>query len=415
MVGNAVSRDNPEVVELAQAGLPYCSMPQAVNHFLARDREICLICGTHGKTTTSALLAWILETAGRDPSFFIGGVTRDFGVNARRGRGPEVVVEGDEYDTAFFDKGPKFLHYTPRACVVTSLEFDHADIYRDLAHVESAFDRLMDRVPADSLLVVWDGAPSAARLARDRSCRVAFYGHRPESDWRLGEVSVIPPRTEFEVIHDQRPFGRFATGLMGRHNLLNALACVAVAHDLGVDSRSLALALDSFRGARRRQEIRGVADGVTVMDDFAHHPTAVRETIRAVRPHWSDGRLIAVFEPRTNTSMRRVFQSEYAEVFDEADQICIRQPSRLDKVPEAERFSSTGLVADLRRRGKDAHHFENADGIIDLLADTARNGDLVLIMSNGGFDGIHGRLLAALRKRSSKGPEDRREFLESGT
>ena len=396
VVGNAVPRVNPEAVECERLGLPYCSMPQAINRFVASGKQTLMVTGTHGKTTTSALLAWVLQTAGRDPSFVIGGILKDFDSNYRLGQGRDIVIEGDEYDTAFFDKGPKFLHYVPTVTVLTSIEFDHADIYRDLAHVKSAFRGLVDRLDRDSLLVACDGDAAIDEVIAGTPAPVQRYGSADGSDWRLGPTRVDPPWTAFEVLRAGSSFGRFRTPMIGRHNLLNALSVVAVADHLGIPVAALAEALETFQGIRRRQEIRGEKRGILVMDDFAHHPTAVRETIAAVRSAYPGRRLIAVFEPRTNSSMRKVFQPVYPQSFDGADRICIRKPSMLEKVPEAERFSAEALVAELQGQGRDAAFFADTDSIIASVVATGRSGDVVLIMSNGGFDNIHERLLEAL-------------------
>ncbi|BBO66088.1 UDP-N-acetylmuramate:L-alanyl-gamma-D-glutamyl-me so-diaminopimelate ligase [Desulfosarcina alkanivorans] len=396
VVGNAVSRDNAEVVAIGEMALCYCSMPQAVNRFAAAGKRQVLVAGTHGKTTTSAMLAWILFSAGRDPSFIIGGILPNFKSNYRTGAGDCMVIEADEYDTAFFDKGPKFLHYTPDAAILTSVEFDHADIYRDLDHVRSAFGRFLTAFKPDSLLVSVDDDPNVSGLVGLASCKRMSYGLEPDSSWRIGRVFIEPPATRFEAFKNGMDFGTFRTRMIGAHNLKNAISAVAVADYLGVPSGQIARALDSFAGVRRRQEIRGEKRGVIVMDDFAHHPTAVRETVKAVKSHFSKNRLVAVFEPRTNSSMRKIFQQDYATVFDAADRICIRKPPLLKKVPRGERFSSERLVADLRRRGKDAVYFEDTESIIDDLSESSTRGDVILIMSNGGFDNIHERLLKAL-------------------
>jgi len=396
VVGNAVSKDNAEVVAAGKMGLAYCSMPQAVNRFAAAGKRQVLVAGTHGKTTTSAMLAWILSCAGRDPSFIIGGILPNFSSNYRAGAGDCIVLEADEYDTAFFDKGPKFLHYTPDAAVLTSIEFDHADIYRDLDHVRDAFGRFVSTMEPESLLVSIDDDPNVTGLVGLASCRQLSYGMREDSAWRLGEIVVVPPVTRFQVLKEGNDYATFRTRMIGAHNLKNTLSAVAVADYLGVTRQQIAQALDSFAGVKRRQEIRGEKRGIIVMDDFAHHPTAVRETLRAVKSHYSENRVIAVFEPRTNSSMRQVFQQEYATVFDPADRICIRKPPLLKKVPHAERLSSPKLVEDLKKRGKDATHFEDTESIIDDLAQSSISGDVILIMSNGGFDNIHERLLEAL-------------------
>ena len=396
IVGNAVVRENPEVGELHRMGLNFCSMPQALNRFVAGGKKTLLVSGTHGKTTTSSILAWILHEAGLDPSFMIGGIVKNFDSNYRLGNGPYFVVEGDEYDTAFFDKGPKFLHFHPKMAVLTSVEFDHADIFHDLDHVKRTFKGFISGLSRSSLLLAYDGDKNVAGLIDSANCRIENYGKNKSSPWRLGPISVESPWTTFEIIKNNEPFATFKTRLFGEHNLLNALAVIAVADRLKIPLQIIAGALETFEGIKRRQEIRGEKRQITVIDDFAHHPTAVRETVRAVKSVHSNGRLIAVFEPRTNTSMRSIFQNEYPQSFEMADLICIRQPPLLKKIPAGQRFSSRQLVNDLKRRGKDAHYFPDTDAIIEFLSTTARPQDLILIMSNGGFDNIHERLLKAL-------------------
>jgi UDP-N-acetylmuramate: L-alanyl-gamma-D-glutamyl-meso-diaminopimelate ligase len=396
VVGNVISSDNPEVMQVHRMGLPFCSMPQALNHFVARGKETLLVSGTHGKTTTSSILAWVLHEAGLDPSFMIGGILKNFNSNYRLGKGAYFVVEGDEYDTAYFDKVPKFFHYDPQIAVTTSIEFDHADIFNDLEHVKKAFARFLSGLAESSLLLAFDGDKNVDELMGGCHCRVERYGHQQDSPWQLGEIAVDPPWTCFDVAKHTRPFARFKTRLFGEHNLLNALSVIAIADRLNIPIPVIAAALESFEGIKRRQEIRGQKRQITVMDDFAHHPTAVRETIRAVKSVSGGGRLIAVFEPRTATSMRRIFQNEYAHAFDMADLICIRQPPQVRKIPDGEKFSSEQLVNDLKQRGKAAYFFPDTDTIIEFLVGNARPADLVLIMSNGGFDNIHQRLLDSL-------------------
>jgi UDP-N-acetylmuramate: L-alanyl-gamma-D-glutamyl-meso-diaminopimelate ligase len=396
IVGNAVSKDNPEVVGMNQMGLEFCSMPQAVNRFIASGKKPLVITGTHGKTTTSSILAWILYEAGIDPTFMIGGILKNFESNYRLGSGEHMVIEGDEYDTAFFDKGPKFLHYDPTIAILTGVEFDHADIFRDIQHVKQAFDAFISGISPQNTLIAFDDDKNVSDLVHGKSCQLVKYGRHADSVWRLGSVSIQQPWTLFEVLKHGKVFGNFKTRLVGEHNLLNALSAVAVADTLTIPMETIAKAFESFEGVKRRQEIRGKKFGITVMDDFAHHPTAVRETLRAVRPFYPNGRLIAVFEPRTNSSMRNIFQNIYPLSFDGADIICIRQPSLLDKIPPNERFSSQQLVNDLNRQGKDAHYFPGTDEIIDFLVTKAKSGDLILVMSNGGFDNIHERLLSVL-------------------
>jgi len=396
VVGNAVSKDNIEVIETDKIGLYFCSMPQALNRFIAADKKPVIIAGTHGKTTTSSILAWILYKARLDPTFMIGGLLKNFDSNYRLGKGRHIIIEGDEYDTAFFDKGPKFLHYDPYIAVLTSVEFDHADIFKDMNHVKKTFDRFISSIAQKSTLVAFDGDKNVEELISGKKCKVERYGQDMDSTWRILNISIDPPWTFFEVLKQGRAFGTFKTNLIGMHNMLNILSTITVADRLNIPCEVIAGALETFTGIKKRQEVRGIKRGVTVMDDFAHHPTAVKETISAARPFYTGGRIVAVFEPRTNSSMRKVFQNIYPSSFESADLICIRKPPLLEKIPHAERFSSEKLVSDLKNKGKDAYFFSNTDSIIDFLVDRAKPGDLILIMSNGGFDNIHDKLLERL-------------------
>jgi UDP-N-acetylmuramate: L-alanyl-gamma-D-glutamyl-meso-diaminopimelate ligase len=396
VVGNAVSKDNIEVIETDKIGLYFCSMPQALNRFIAADKKPVIIAGTHGKTTTSSILAWILYKARLDPTFMIGGLLKNFDSNYRLGKGRHIIIEGDEYDTAFFDKGPKFLHYDPYIAVLTSVEFDHADIFKDMNHVKKTFDRFISSIAQKSTLVAFDGDKNVEELISGKKCKVERYGQDMDSTWRILNISTDPPWTFFEVLKQGSAFGTFKTNLIGMHNLLNILSTIAVADRMNIPCEVIAGALETFKGIKRRQEVRGIKRGITVMDDFAHHPTAVKETISAARPFYTGGRIVAVFEPRTNSSMRKVFQNIYPSSFESADLICIRKPPLLEKIPHAERFSSEKLVSDLKNQGKDAYFFSNTDSIIDFLVDRAKPGDLILIMSNGGFDNIHDKLLERL-------------------
>ncbi|OEU83784.1 MAG: UDP-N-acetylmuramate:L-alanyl-gamma-D-glutamyl-meso-diaminopimelate ligase [Desulfobacterales bacterium S5133MH4] len=396
VVGNAVSKDNPEVVHVLESGIPYCSLPQVLNRFFIHGKATLAVVGTHGKTTTSALLAWVLSVAGLDPGFMVGGILKNLDRNYNVGTGPYYVVEGDEYDTAFFDKGPKFLHYLPSRAILTSVEFDHADIYRDLDHVKQAFVDFVTAMPEEALLVACDIAPTVRELVTQAPCWVVMYGFEERSPWKLENVHVDPPWTHLEVTIRGEPFATFKTPLIGRHNALNALAVVAMADDLGISKDIISKAFETFEGVKRRQEVRGMKRGITVMDDFAHHPTEVRETLAAMHAFYANSRIIAVFEPRTNSSRRKVFQKVYPESFDDADLVCIRKPPMLDKIPAEERFSSEQLTKDLRDRGKEAFCFLDTEAIIDYLTRIAEPKDVILIMSNGGFDNIHERLLKRL-------------------
>jgi UDP-N-acetylmuramate: L-alanyl-gamma-D-glutamyl-meso-diaminopimelate ligase len=396
VVGNAVGKDNPEVKTIAEKGLAFCSMPQAINHFIAQGKKLLVVTGTHGKTTTSSLLAWILFYAGMDPSYVIGGMLKNFNSNYRLGNGEYMVIEGDEYDTAFFDKGPKFLHYPPFAAVLTGIEFDHADIFKDISSVIEAFTAFVEKISPSNLVLAYDADTNIRRIFSNSGSEFTFYGKDSQSQWYLNNVGLNSFKTVFQVHKEGKLFGKFQTPLMGEHNLLNTLSVIAICNHIGIDPHTISSGLQAFKGVKRRQEIRGVKNDVAIMDDFAHHPTAVRETIRAVKPFYPHGRIIAVFEPRTNTSMRNVFQDIYPLSFDDADLICVRKPSLLEKIPENERFSSKQLVQALKNHGKDAYYFDDTELIIKFLIRTVKSGDLVLIMSNGGFDNVHQRLLNAL-------------------
>lgn len=398
IVGNVITRANPEARALAAARIPYLSMPQAVSRFFIHGHTSLVVTGTHGKTTTSSLLATMLHHCGRDPGFMIGGIVSAFGRNYRLGSGP-FVSEGDEYDTAFFDKGPKFLHYRPDIAIITSIEFDHADIYTDLDAIKASFAKLCAAMPADGCLIANHDDPVVREITDGAPCEVVSYGRGAGRRWQVREIEVRPQGTAFTAVKDDHLFGRFLLPMPGRHNAMNALAVLAVLERLGLGAGACAAAMGRFPGVRRRQEVRGVVDGITVIDDFAHHPTAVAETLDALRAAYTGHRLIAVFEPRTNSSRRAVFQKEYVTVFGAADQIIIKEPIPLDNIPEEERFSARRLVADLGATGADARYFPTTDEIISHLAAHAAAGDVIAIMSNGGFDNIHPRLLTALEQR----------------
>ncbi len=396
VIGNAVSRDNPEVLTVKEMGLDFCSMPEALNRFAAFDKKAVVVTGTHGKTTTSSLMAWVLYTAGAEPSFMIGGIVKDFSANYRLGSGEHIVIEGDEYDTAFFDKGPKFFHYLPHIAILTGIEFDHADIFRDIDHVKSVFKKFVSNINKSSSLIAYDKSDNIDEILSAAVCRVLRYGLKKESFWRIDNICIEPPYTIFEIYRGGDFFLKVKTRLKGEYNLLNALSVVAAADELKILPKKIKQGLETFSGILRRQDIVGKKNGITVMDDFAHHPTAVYETLRGIKPFVENGRLIAVFEPRTNSSMRNVFQNVYPRSFEFADVVCIRTPKFIDKIPENERFSSKKLVSDLLDAGCDAHYFKDTDSIINFLKKIAVKGDLILVMSNGGFDNIHIRLLDVL-------------------
>lgn len=396
IVGNVIRADNPEALALARARLPYLSFPQALSHYFLRTKRSLVVAGTHGKTTTASLLATALAQAGLAPGFMIGGIVQAFGRSSRLGDGPFFVSEGDEYDTAFFDKGPKFLHYRPEIAIITGVEFDHADIYPDLAAVKAAFARLIALMPPHGALVACLDDPVTAELTTAANCPVLGYGEHQGLSWQLTELAISPGTTTFTALKEGKPFGRFQSRLPGRHNALNALAVIAVLEQLGLGAEAIAGALAAFTGVRRRQEVRGEVAGVTVIDDFAHHPTAARETLQALKAAYPGRRLLAVFEPRTNSSRRRVFQQAYSSAFGAADRVLLRVPEGLEAIAAEERFSVEQLAAELCATGQPASSFATTADILAELAATTRPGDVVAILSNGGFDDIHHRLLTLL-------------------
>jgi UDP-N-acetylmuramate: L-alanyl-gamma-D-glutamyl-meso-diaminopimelate ligase len=399
VIGNALSRGNPEVEVVLDRKQRMTSMPAILAEELLRGRTSLVVAGTHGKTTTTSLLAFVLERAGVDPSFLVGGVPVDFGRSARLGSGPHFVVEGDEYDSAFFDKRPKFVHYMPDVAIIGNLEYDHADIYPDLAAVQTAFVRLMNVVPRRGLIVAGTESPALREILPRAHSRVETFGLHPEADWGAEDIRPGPTGWRFTLRRGGKRVGELDLGIPGEHNVRNALAALAAAAAIGVEPEQVLPALAAFRGVKRRLELRGRARGVAVYDDFAHHPTAVRETLRALRaltPLQADSRLVAVFEPRSYTSRTRVFQDEFAQAFTGADRVVIAAAYLPAKVPEGQRLSESDLVAAIRRQGGNAQFLPSVDAIVEDLAGSLREGDRVVVLSNGGFGGIHDKLLKAL-------------------
>jgi UDP-N-acetylmuramate: L-alanyl-gamma-D-glutamyl-meso-diaminopimelate ligase len=398
VVGNAVSRGNPEVEEVLDRKIRYCSLPEAVReHFLWGARSI-VIAGTHGKTTTASLVGWLLTSAGRDPSVLVGGIAADLGEEGssyRIGQGRDFVIEGDEYDSAFFDKTAKFLKYLPDIAVVGNIEFDHADIYEDLDEIKLAFRRLVNLIPRRGLLLVGADSSQALGLREFSRCRSETFGLSDDSDWQASGLRVMPTGTSFHVRHLAESFGSFDVPLLGEHNVRNALAAVAVGAALGLTATELAEGLRAFHGVRRRLEEVGTVGGVTLYDDFAHHPTAVAETLRALRAAHPDRRIVAIFEPRSASSCRRVFQKAFVGALGAADEVIVAAVYR-SNLPDSERLSAEELVADLETAGRHARYIPRVDDIVSTVARERRAGDLVVVMSNGGFGGIHQKLLTAL-------------------
>ncbi len=398
VVGNVIRADNVEARAVRRQGIPHMSFPEALEELFLQTRHPVVVAGTHGKTTTTSLLAQVLAHAGRDPSLLVGGVPLNFNEGFRLGQGEEFVIEGDEYDTAYFDKGPKFLHYRPRTAIFTGAEFDHADIYRDTAHYESAFEKFFALLPQDGYVAACSGFSNWKRLAAYAKCKVESYCARDdiEADWNSRWVSLGPAGASFEVDFRGKPEIRVTLPAAGRHNVENALGVYAACRALGLKPDQVAAGFQSFRGVKRRQELKGEVRGVAVIDDFAHHPTAVRETIAAVKAQYPGRRLVAVFEPRSNTAMRKVHQEEYAHAFAGAAEAIISQPTAIAKIPEAERVDARKLADDIAHAGTPARWMESPDAIVAALSKELRAGDVVLAMSNGSFGGLHDKLLKAL-------------------
>lgn len=401
IIGNVIRRDNPEAQLVLDQNLPYLSMPQALAKFFLSDHESIVVAGTHGKSTTSALLASLLTTGGLDPSAFIGAFVKDWDRSYRLGGGRYMVIEGDEYDTAFFDKGAKFFHYRPAIGILTSMEFDHADIFADFYAVKETFRRFVHLIPEEGYLIINVDDPNCRELIGECSGKIITYGEAADADWRLLEADYRAGEVHFRIQDPAANHYRLVSGLAGRHNLSNTLAVLAAADLAGLSTAQIQQGLLAFRGVRRRQDVVGESRGVLVIDDFAHHPTAVRETIQALRLHYPQRRLLAVFEPRTNSSRRSIFQSAYTTAFAAADCICIKEAPDLQKIPEAERLNTKQLVQDISRRQAEAHYFENTPALLEYLVTHCHSGDLVLCMSNGSFDGLPGKLLQALQELST--------------
>jgi UDP-N-acetylmuramate: L-alanyl-gamma-D-glutamyl-meso-diaminopimelate ligase len=403
IVGNAIRRVNPEATAARERGIPQMSFPAAFGSLIAAGKHCVVIVGTHGKTTTAALMAHVLVEAGLDPTFLVGGVTVNYDGNFRLGRGEHVVVEGDEYDTAYFDKGPKFLHYRARTALLTSIEFDHADIYTDLVHYMSAFARFCHTLPADGWLGVSASYPEAIGLARATSPAVVnTYGVPVHAEYHSEDVAFEPDGARFRIREPSGELAEMRLPLTGNHNVENATGVYAAARQLGVSPAMIARGFAGFKGVKRRQESRGEIGGVLVIDDFAHHPTAVRETILGLRQRYPDRRLWAVFEPRSNTSRRNIHQAEYAGAFDRANLVTIRLPEPHDKVPADQQLDVPAIVAALRERGIEAVTSGDVAELVRLVSAGARRGDVILVMSNGSFGGFIPLLLVALKGRGDE-------------
>ncbi len=406
VIGNAMSRGNVELEYVLDQRIPFCSLPQLLHDEFLRGKEVLVVAGTHGKTTTTSMLAWIFHSAGLQPSFLIGGIAENFGSSFQLGQGKYFILEGDEYDTAFFDKGPKFLHYFPDAIIMTSVEFDHADIYKDLDAVETAFKRLVNLIPRRGRIVAFDGgnegSPSLERCLAKAFCPVERYGTSQRANWKVADLRLDPGRTSWTVLRDGQSWGDLEFALAGEYNVWNATAATALAASCGVSQSAIAAALKTFKSVKRRLEVRAEVNGIVIIDDFAHHPTAIAGTLKALRARYSGARLWAILEPRSNTLRRRVLQSDLARSLALADEVVVAGVFRSEAVPENERLELPALAAEIEHTGRRARLLDDADAIVATIAPELRSGDVVAILSNGGFGGIYEKLPARLRELTGK-------------
>jgi UDP-N-acetylmuramate: L-alanyl-gamma-D-glutamyl-meso-diaminopimelate ligase len=405
VIGNIIARGNPELEEVLDRRIPYRSLPEILEEVFLPGKHSIVVSGTHGKTTTTAMIAWIFHDAGKRPNFLVGGVAENFGKSYGLEAGEQFILEGDEYETAFWDRGPKFFHYHPDDLVITSLEYDHADIYPDFETYELAFRRLVNLVPRRGRVVIWgdtgQSGPALRRAASKALCPVLTYGFLPENDWVATDVRPEGDTMRFRVAHGGEHFGEFALHATGRHNVLNALAAIVVAHGHGIAFEALAQALKTFRSVKRRMDVKGEVGGVLVVDDFAHHPTAVQATIEAARAHWPGRRLWAILEPRSNSMRRKVFQEALPRALALADRVVLGGVFRAQQLGDDNRLDPETVAESVRALGKDAHVISGSDAMAEHLAKESQSGDLLLIMSNGSFDGLCEKLVNRLESTAA--------------
>jgi UDP-N-acetylmuramate: L-alanyl-gamma-D-glutamyl-meso-diaminopimelate ligase len=397
VVGNAISRGNIELEQVLDARIPFCSLPQLLHDEFLRGKEVLVVAGTHGKTTTTSMLSWIFETAGARPSFLVGGIAENFGRSFQLSDGKYFILEGDEYDTAFFDKGPKFLHYFPDAVILTSVEFDHADIYKDLDAVETSFKRLVNLVPQRGRITAFDQGESIERCLARAFCPVERYGSGDQATWRVADPGFAPGITKWSVLRNGKRWAEFEFSLAGEYNVWNATAAAAMAANYGVPVEVIVQALKTFKSVKRRLEVKAEVNGVTIIDDFAHHPTAIAATLNALRARYRGQRLWAILEPRSNTLRRNIFQDALAGSLAVADEVVIANVFKSDAIPEGERLDVAKVATRIGTLGRRARVIADVDGIVRLVAPEARAGDVIAILSNGGFGGIYEKLPQAMK------------------
>jgi UDP-N-acetylmuramate: L-alanyl-gamma-D-glutamyl-meso-diaminopimelate ligase len=400
VVGNAISRGNAELERVLDERIPFCSLPQILHDEFLLGKEVLVVAGTHGKTTTTSMLAWIFETAGLQPSFLIGGIAENFGSSFQLREGKHFIIEGDEYDTAFFDKGPKFLHYFPDRIILTSVEFDHADIYKDLDAVETAFKRLVNLVPGRGRVFAFDSGASVEKCIARAFCPVERYGSAGKADWKITNLRLEPSRTQWSVLHNGEPWADFEFALGGEYNVWNATAAAALAASGGISKEDISKAFKTFKSVKRRLQVRAEVNGITIIEDFAHHPTAIAGTLIALLSLYPGSSVWTILEPRSNTLRRNVLQLDLAKSLALADEAVIAQVFKSDAIPEDERLDVAKLTADVKANGGRARFAPDVDGIVQLVAPEMRAGDVVAILSNGGFDGIYEKLPQRLKALS---------------
>ena len=406
VVGNALSRGNVEVEHILDQRIPFCSLPQILHDEFLVGKEVLVVAGTHGKTTTTSMLSWIFHASGQQPSFLIGGIAENFGSSFQLGQGKHFILEGDEYDTAFFDKGPKFLHYFPDSVILTSVEFDHADIYKDLDAVETAFKRLVNLVPRRGRIVAFDQGESVERCLARTFCPVERYGQSSAATWRIVDLHLETTRTTWSVLQDRKPWAELEFSQGGEYNVWNATAAAALAAHYGISNHDIAAALKTFKSVKRRLEVRATVNGVIIIDDFAHHPTAIAGTLTALRSRYPGSRLWAILEPRSNTLRRNVLQNDLARSLALADEVVVANVFKSEAIPEAERLDLAAVAAEMQKRGRRARMVPTVDGIVQLVAPELRSGDVVAILSNGGFGGIYEKLPERLKALSGSRTQD---------
>lgn len=403
IVGNIIARGNPELEETLDRKIPYRSMPEILEEVFLPGKHSIVVSGTHGKTTTTAMLAWIFHVAGKSPTFLVGGVAENFGKSYGLGHGSEMILEGDEYETAFWDRGPKFFHYHPDDLIITSLEYDHADIYPDFDSYQTAFKRLVNLVPRSGRVVIWGDAeqsgPALRAAAAKAFCPVITYGFSPSNDWVASEPETVAEGMRFRISQKGEAFGEFTLAATGRHNVLNAVAAAIVAQGRGISAAQIGRALSSFQSVRRRMDVKGEPRGILVVDDFAHHPTAVRATIEAARGRWPRRKLWAILEPRSNSMRRKVFQDSLPKALALADEVLLGGVYRAKQLGDENRLDPETVAASVRALGKPAKVVAGSDAIAEELSARARAGDLLLIMSNGSFDGLCEKLMKKLSEQ----------------